>query len=66
MLSEVDESVIKSISDDLNIPIDIVRNNILMYFEEISSIMQNHEADIIKMNYLGKFWWNVDTRTTKE
>ena len=66
MLSEVEESIIKNIAEDLNIPIDRVRNNVLMYFEEIANIMQNHEADIIKMNYLGKFWWNVDTRTTKE
>ena len=65
MLSEVEESIIKNIADDLNIPIDRVRNNVLMYFEEIANIMQNHEADIIKMNYLGKFWWNVDTRATK-
>lgn len=67
MLDEVGESIVKDIAIDLGIPEDKVRNNVLMYFEEISDIIEDdNNEDVIKMNYLGKFVFNTRRKNKEE
>lgn len=67
MLDEVGESIVKDIANDLGISEDKVKNNVLMYFEEISDIIEDdNNEDVIKMNYLGKFVFNARRKNKEE